>query len=164
MVDYKIIAAVDLNYGIGVNGGLLIKNKEDMQFFKNTTYGSIVIMGRKTFDSMGGKPLAGRFNIVVTSKPNSEVTQVNNLTFAKSIDEALDDAKIIQSISQYKSVFVIGGGEIYKQTLDNASDIVLSVFNDDLKADTYFPSFDESKYNQNVQNYKDFKVVHYIKK
>src|SRR4030095_12027682 len=105
MILSQVVAAAD-NNAIGKNNQLLWTLPNDMKFFKNTTWGMPVIMGRKTFDSLG-KPLAGRTNIVITRQENWQApgTQV-----VKTLEGALAAA----ADTDAKEAFVIGGGEIYK--------------------------------------------------
>ena len=107
---YIAIFACDMNFGIGINNDLLIKNKNDMQFFKNNTLNHTVIMGRKTFESMNCKKLKNRHNIILTRNPES-----NN-----QIDDDIEYLNLNQLLSKIKNeefktekVFIIGGGEIY---------------------------------------------------
>lgn len=103
-----MIVATDNNYGIGINNKLPWNSPEDMEFFKKTTLGHSIIMGRKTFESMGSKPLKNRKNYVVT-RSGKEYDGVQTI----STDE--DIQKIIKQYSRKLSrLFVIGGSEIYK--------------------------------------------------
>lgn len=100
------IYARDQNWLIGKDGDIPWESKRDMKHFKDTTYGSAVVMGRKTFDSLGRVPLKGRYNFVITrdkdySVPDG-VTVLNDITEIKNI--------------KHSNIFIIGGAEIYKQT------------------------------------------------
>ena len=107
----SLIVAVDKNWGIGNKGKLLASLPEDMKFFKETTTGNVVIMGRKTLDSFpGGRALANRDNIVITSDP--EFSR-ENVIVTHSPKEALEAAKRLK-----KDIYVIGGGQIYRDMLD----------------------------------------------
>lgn len=102
------IYARDKNWLIGKDGGLPWKSKRDMEHFRDITYGSAVVMGRKTFDSLGRVPLKGRYNFVITrdkgySVPDG-VTVLNDISEIKNI--------------KHRDIFIIGGAEIYKQTYD----------------------------------------------
>ena len=99
-----LVAAAEKNE-IGKNNQLLWHLPNDMKFFKNTTWGMVVIMGRKTFESMG-KPLAGRMNIVITAQPGWKAA---NVTTANSLKDAIEKAKE----ASYIEIFIIGGGGIY---------------------------------------------------
>lgn len=102
----NLIACVDKNWGIGKDGSLLFSIKQDMEFFKSKTIGKTVVMGRKTFDTLG-KPLDGRKNVVLTRNPDFEHEGV---IVCRTLDEVLKTC-------ENDEVFVIGGGEIYKLLL-----------------------------------------------
>lgn len=135
MKERCIIAAVDDNNAIGYKGDLLYKIPRDLIRFKKLTTGNIVIMGRKTYESIG-KPLPNRHNIVVTSKgvdfppEGSTVIQVKTLEDAYKVAEKLDGEK----------VYVIGGGQLYEAAMPYTHTIELTEIHDDApNADTYFP-------------------------
>lgn len=119
------IVAVSDNGVIGKDNQLLWHFSEDLKYFKKRTIGKIMIMGRKTFDSFGGKPLPGRFHIVITRSPkestNSEVQYVSSLGEAYRKAEAL-----ILSGKWPEEVMIIGGGEIYKQSFKDIDFIYLT--------------------------------------
>ena len=130
----KLIAATDLNYGIGKNGSLLFKIPEDLRLFKQFTTGNIVLMGRKTFDSIGCKSLPDRINIVISSKKDFE--NVGITTF-DNMETAVEYSK--QNFPD-KVLYIIGGGQIYKQGIKYADEVILTKYNKLYEdADTYFP-------------------------
>ncbi len=131
-----LIAAVARNGAIGKNNELLCRISDDLKFFKRTTLGSPVIMGRKTWDSIG-RPLPGRRNIVITHDPQWRADGVER---AGSLREALALA------STAGKVFVIGGAQIYEQALPLADELVLTEIDADLDGDTFFPAWDRSKF------------------
>lgn len=136
----SIIACVDTNLGIGKDGDLLYTgNKEDLKNFKKYTQNSIIIMGRKTFESLPGrKPLPNRENIVVTRNPDFE--PVEGIFVCDSIESAIN-----MSLGKNKEIFIIGGAEIYKYVLDNdyCNWIYLTIIHSvEQKADTFFPEID----------------------
>lgn len=129
-----MIVATDINYGIGNKKGELLFNlPNDMAHFKSVTSGKHVVMGRKTWDSLPLKPLPKRKNYVLTHDENFEVkgkTQVLH-----SIDEVLELAK-------KREIFIIGGGEIYKQFMPYADRLIMThVHTIDLEARVFFPDF-----------------------
>jgi dihydrofolate reductase len=130
------IVAVDQKNGIGKNNDLLVKIPEDQKHFRETTKGTVMIMGRKTFDSFGGKPLPGRYHIVVSRQPiKSDHPMV---TYVSSLDEAYKTAESL--IPKWpKEVFIIGGAEIYKQSLGKTDRIYLSKIDETFDADTFYP-------------------------
>ena len=129
----KLIAATDLHYGIGKNGSLLFKIPEDLRLFKQFTTGNIVLMGRKTFESIGCRPLPDRINIVISSTKNYEndgAITFDNLETAVEYSEQHFRDKVL---------YIIGGGQIYKQGIKYADEIILTKYNKLYEdADTYF--------------------------
>lgn len=155
-----IIAVIAQNGVIGKsNGEMSWHIKEEFQHFKKTTLGFPVLMGRKTFRSLG-KPLKLRENIVVTSDKNYslqfEETYVVN-TIQKGIELASTFGK--------DKLFIIGGGEIYKQTISIVDEMVLSHLPFDAEGDVYFPKFDKADWNviEEILNH-NFTIVYYSKK
>lgn len=130
----SIVVAAAEDHAIGEGNALLWKLPNDMKFFKNTTWGMPVVMGRKTFESMGSKPLNGRLNIVISRQDNWTASQ-DGLVFAKSLEHAIELAKT----ADCKEVFVIGGGEIYRQVMSITDKIYLTrVHTSFPNADTFF--------------------------
>ncbi len=128
----SLIVAASLNNTIGKNNDLLWKLPNDMKHFKNVTWAMPIIMGRKTFDSMSGKPLNGRLNIVITRQ------QDGNSDGAVKVNSLYKALEIVQE-NDYKEVFIIGGGEIYKAALSIADKIFLTRVETEIEGDTYFP-------------------------
>jgi dihydrofolate reductase len=141
MLISLIVAAAE-NNAIGKNNALLWRLPNDLRFFKNTTWGMPVVMGRKTFESMAGEPLPGRINIVITRQKDfdpqkSDVVVVNNLK------DAIEKAKE----TDCKETFIAGGGEIYKESISIADKIYLTrVHGSFPEADAFFPAIEESKW------------------
>lgn len=130
-----IVAASENNI-IGSNNELPWKLSNDFKYFKNKTWGMPVIMGRNTYESMK-KELPGRINIVVTSKMD---WKPENVFVAHGIDEAVEKAKE----SDAKEIFIIGGGEIFKQTLPVVGRIYLTRVHTTVEGDTSYPELDIS--------------------
>ena len=134
------IVAVDNNWGIGFNGDLLEHIPEDLKYFKELTTGHIVVMGRKTWDSLPKKPLLNRMNIILSRNCEQTIQQNGSNTwtaFMNSVD--------IKNISKSKDVFIIGGGTIYKELLPYCDRVyVTKIFKDHDQVDTYFPNLDQS--------------------
>ena len=130
----KLIAATDLHYGIGKNGSLLFKIPEDLRLFKQFTTGNIVLMGRKTFESISCRPLPDRINIVISSTKNYEndgAITFDNLETAVEYSEQHFPDKVL---------YIIGGGQIYEQGIKYADEVILTKYNKLYEdADTYFP-------------------------
>lgn len=132
----SIIAAVGQNRAIGKDNKLLWHISADLKKFKSLTTGHAIIMGRKTFESIG-KPLPNRTNIIVSRNENYKIDGCITLN---SLDNALKQAK------DESEVFIIGGGELYKQALPLAHKMYLTMVFDDFDADTFFPEFDEDEW------------------
>jgi dihydrofolate reductase len=143
-----VVAAAD-NNAIGKDNKLLWCLPNDMKFFKNITWGMVVLMGRKTLEALG-KPLKGRKNIVVTRQAN---LNIEGIVQVKNFEDGLFVAKEMD----VKEVFVIGGGEIYRLTLPKANRIYITrVHAGFTDADTFFPEFSEKEWKL-VSN-KDFEA------
>lgn len=143
MVSVKAIACVDNNFGIGYKGNLLFRIPEDMQFFKSKTIGHSVIMGRKTFESIGS-PLKGRENIIITSSIKSNS---NNLINGEKIifcSASFADGYIIEStkFKCNKTFYVIGGESIYNRYFNIYDEIFLTQVDTIRKADKHFPNLE----------------------
>ena len=140
-----VVAAAD-NNAIGKDNQLLWHLPNDLKFFKNTTWGMPVIMGRKTFESVN-KPLPGRFNIVITRQKD---WKAEGVIVATDLNDAINKAKETNS----KEFFVIGGGEIYKQAIEIADRIYITRVHAKLEGDTFFPVIDENKWK--LVSHQDF--------
>lgn len=132
------IVAVSNNYVIGKNNRLPWRMPDDMKYFHKVTMGHVVIMGRKNYEA-NGKALSGRTNIVIT-RNRSFAPKDAKLVF--SINEALDLAKRYES----EEIFIIGGGEIYLETLPIVNRIYITVIDVDIEGDAYYPRIDFNDY------------------
>src|SRR5690349_386186 len=135
MLLSQVVAAAD-NNAIGKNNQLLWTLPNDMKFFKNTTWGMPVIMGRKTYESMKSEPLPGRTNIVITRQPNWKAEGV-------AVTNNLKDALFVANDTDSKEVFVIGGGEIFKEVFPQAGRIYLTRVHAEIEGDVFFPEIDK---------------------
>ena len=136
----SLVVAASENNAIGQNNALLWKLPNDMKFFKNLTWGMPVIMGRKTFESMASRPLPGRINIVISRNPDA-LPIMENVWPANSLENAISLAHSTDSLE----AFIIGGGDIYKQSITIADRIYMTrVHAHYPDADTFFPAIDES--------------------
>lgn len=129
-MDITIVAAVSKNGVIGKNGTLPWSLPTDLRHFKALTENGVVIMGRKTFESLGNKPLPKRHNIVV-SKSLTKVNLHKNLSVVASLDEALWEAQ-----EDFKEAFIIGGSALYKEGLLYANKMVITHVNTHIKYGT----------------------------
>ena len=132
------IVAVDQNWGIGYKGELLEHLPPDLKYFKELTTGHVVVMGRKTWDSLPKKPLPNRINYVITKEAKSSNEEV-----------AYFDMNCIKMMIQKQNdyeYFIIGGGSIYNQLLPFCDRVyVTKIYKDHDNVDTYFPNLDKSE-------------------
>jgi dihydrofolate reductase len=131
----SLIVAHDRNRVIGYQNGMPWHLPGDLQYFKATTMGKPVVMGRKTFESIG-RPLPGRRNIVITRNASY---QVEGIEVVGSLDEALS------LVSDVPEVMIIGGNQIFTQSLPLADRLYITLIDETFEGDTYFPSYDDWK-------------------
>lgn len=124
----SLIAAMSKNRVIGNNNSLIWKLPADLKRFKELTTGTTVVMGRKTYESIG-RPLPNRRNIIIT---RDELYSVDGCEVVNSLEEAL-------LLCSLDNTFIIGGGEIYRQSLSIVDKIYLTIIHEDFEGDTYFP-------------------------
>jgi dihydrofolate reductase len=130
-----IVAAVASNNVIGANGGLPFKLSTDLKRFKALTLGKPVIMGRKTFESIG-RPLPGRINIVISRQPDYAVEGVIT---ARSLTEAMNIGAAASMANDAEAICILGGGEIYAQALPLADRLLITHVDGAVAGDTVFP-------------------------
>lgn len=137
----SLIVAAATNNAIGKNNQLLWHLPNDLKFFKNMTWGMPVVMGRKTFEALSGQPLPGRVNIIVTRNAD---WKAENTVVVNNVKDAL----FLAQQHHYAEVMISGGGEIYKETLEQADKVYLTrvhaSFDD---ADAFFPELDKQKWH-----------------
>lgn len=135
----SLIACIGKNRELGLDGGLCFRIPEDMKYFKNTTMGHKVLMGRKTWESLPGK-LPGRENIVAS---RHEV---------EGVDEWVSDLAgfLRKNTGTEEEIFVIGGGQVYLESLPYATRLYLTEVDSECEADTWFPEFDKALYDREV--------------
>jgi len=133
----SIICALSENRAIGKNGRLLWHIPEDLERFRKLTLGHPVIMGRKTFESIG-KPLPDRLNIIITQK--SDFTHPG-CVICHSLTEAIEAA----AKKEKEEIFIIGGGQIYTQAIGLADKLYLTLVEGNFEADTFFPDYSAFK-------------------
>ena len=136
-----IVAAVARNGVIGVDGGLPWRLPDDLRRFKELTLGHVLVMGRKTYESIG-HPLPGRATIVVTRNPSWDSGSAE-VRVAGSVSEAIDAAA-----SPEREVFVVGGGEVYAEALPLADRLELTWVDAEPEGDTTFPEVDWSTWRE----------------
>jgi len=133
----SIICAIAENRAIGKNNDLLWHIPEDFKHFKEKTMGHVIVMGQKTFESIG-KPLPNRTTIVLSNDP---VCNIEGVIMARTFDEVFAKAREIEK----EEVFICGGGSVYAQTIGMADKLYLTVVKGDFEADVFFPKYDEFK-------------------
>lgn len=160
----SIIVAMSKNNVIGKDNKLIWHLPEDMKRFKELTTGHTIIMGRKTFESLG-RVLPNRKHIVITHDLNYKVDN-ENVEIVHSIEE------IKKYVEDKEENFVIGGAIIYKQLIEYASKMYVTVINEDFIGDAYFPKIDEEIWKKvevvsgikDEQNKYDYEFVTYKRK
>lgn len=145
-ITVAAIAAMSKNLVIGKDNKLLWHIPDDFRHFKQTTMGKPVIMGRKTYESIG-KPLPGRINIVITSKPESVS---GDIITVGTVEEAINKGKEIATQSGVDEVFIIGGGQIYEAALPQTDRIYLTVINQEYEGDTFFPKLKADEWEERI--------------
>ena len=133
----KAILSADRNWGIGNGNKLLVSIPSDMKFFRQTTTGKVVVMGRKTLESFpNGQPLKNRTNIVLTSNPDYKV---KDAVIVHSKEE------LLKTLEQYDSenIYIIGGESIYRMMLPYCDTVFVTKIDRAFQADTFFPNLDE---------------------
>lgn len=155
-----IIAAIARNGVIGrSNGEMPWHVKEEFQHFKQTTLGSAVIMGRKTFETLG-KPLKGRKNIIVTGNRDF-ITEFNETKICHSLGESIDYCKS----EKYKKAFIIGGGQIYKQSMLIADEMILSFMKFEAEGEVNFPEIKNDIWQLvSSEDREQFEIRMYVRK
>ncbi|WP_375606988.1 MULTISPECIES: dihydrofolate reductase [unclassified Bartonella] len=142
MISICFIAAVAENGVIGREGAMPWHLSTDLQRFKALTLGKPIIMGRKTWDSLG-RPLPGRTNIVIT---RDCTFNAEGAVVAHSLSQACSLATSVASQNNVKEIFIIGGGEIFQQGLPMADKIFLTEVLASIEGDSFFPVFDKEKW------------------
>ena len=133
----NLIVAVDKNWAIGLGNQLLVSIPQDMKFFRETTKGKVVAMGRKTLESFpGGQPLKNRVNVVLTTDKDYKT---KGITLVHSIEDMVEELKKYEE----EDVYVIGGETIYRQLLPYCKKAYITKIDHAYHADTFFPNLDE---------------------
>lgn len=142
-----LIVAMDSERGIGKNNDLMWHLPKDMQFFKDTTQGQIVVMGRKNYDSIPEKyrPLPNRLNVVLTR--NNEFNAPDCLVF-----HSLEDCMSYFKDENERTLFIIGGGEIYRMAIESniVNEMYITHVHHSYDAETFFPEFDAAQWKSSL--------------
>lgn len=151
-----LIWCEDKDTGIGINNSIPWHIKEDLEFFKKTTLNHPIIMGRKTFESIG-KPLKSRKNIIITRNKNYKVED--------SSVEIYNDVNELLKRYNNQDVFVIGGKQIYLLFNNHADKLLVSRLPNSYNCDTFMNDFNYSSfYISNIQEKEEFKIYEYLRK
>ena len=158
-MPFSIIAAVAKNNCIGLNNKIPWNIPEDFQYFKKTTMGKTCLMGQKTFESIVdylGKPLPGRQTVVLTNDRNFKAPEGVRVVY--SLDEAWEKLKD-------ENVFVCGGASVYKQTINRADELYITLVSQSYDGDAFFPVI-EGEIWQEIwrEDHDGFSFIKYIKK
>lgn len=189
MKHFKAIAAMSLNRVIGAGNQIPWHLPEDFKWFKQTTMGNVVVMGRKTFESLG-RPLPNRKNLVLTRHPQKLIKQHPEIFgqyhewrggrhlkrpyqfhFSKLGEPQETEIFIFKSLDKLdpdefpNDIFICGGAQIYEQALPRCSDLYLTLVNREVPGDAFFPPF-ESKFElaRELRDTPEFKILHYRRK
>jgi len=147
---FKAIAAMSLNRVIGNGNQIPWHLPEDFKWFKATTTGHIIVMGRKTFESIG-RPL-----------PNRETIVLSRSAFAHPGVRTIPSLDALPSAASDKQVFICGGAQIYEQALPLCSDLFLTLVKQEVAGDAFFPPFeDQFELSEEIRDTPEFKILHY---
>lgn len=155
MAKISMIAAIASgNRGLGKDNRLIYKIPDDLKRFKSITSGHPIIMGRKTFESIG-HPLSNRTNIVITKDVDYFA---EGIIIVHSLEEALRLASLAQGNNE---IFVIGGGQIYKQAMPVTDKLYLTIVKGNPDADTFFPDYSEFKKVVSESDWQEHEDIRY---
>jgi dihydrofolate reductase len=144
-IRLSLVVAMSRNRVIGKSNQLPWRMSDDLKRFKTLTMDHVVIMGRRTFESMNSKPLPGRTNIVITRRTDFHP---NGIIIAHDLEEAVRQAELHDGQLHRKGeAFIIGGAEIFQQALSRADRIHLTLIDAQVEGDTFFPPIDASNWN-----------------
>ena len=144
---FKIIACINSKFAIGNEGKLIYRIPNDLQNFNKMTVGNVVIMGRKTFESLPNKePLKNRINIIISSDKDYNVEQNDNVYVVNSIEDVIE---LCDAFFSDKDLFVIGGESIYREFIERnlVNEMRLTIVTNDFSdGDTHFPMYNENEW------------------
>ncbi len=155
-----IISAVARNGVIGrSNGEMPWHVKEEFQHFKKTTLGYPIIMGRKTFETLG-KPLKERLNVVISNQPDYDLPYEEVKIF-RTFTEAIEAV----SKTNPEKIFIIGGGQVYRQAIELADEMIISIMKFDAEGDILFPEINPVRWKEVSREVRDqFDIITYVKR
>ena len=154
-----IISAVARNGVIGrSNGEMPWHDKEEFKHFKETTLGFPIIMGRITFETLG-KPLKNRLNVIITNQLDYSLPY-ENVEIFRSLTDAIESVTKLNP----EKIFIIGGGEVYRQAIGFADEMVISIMKFDAEGDVYFPEIDKAVWKEISREERDqFDIITYVR-
>ncbi|MBO4374874.1 MAG: dihydrofolate reductase [Lachnospiraceae bacterium] len=158
----NLIAAVDRNWAIGFKNQLLAHIPEDQRFFRSMTEGKVVVMGRKTLESLpGGRPLKNRVNIVLSRNKDF---QAEGCTVCHSVEELMSELEKYPS----QEIFVIGGEKIYTELVDMCDRAYITSIDREYEADAFFPDLDrkdewEMVHSEDDEEHTYFDLIYYFR-
>jgi dihydrofolate reductase len=146
-MNITLVVAASENNAIGKDNQLLWHLPKDMRFFKNTTWALPILMGRKTFESMGSKLLPGRLNIILTTQKD---LIIEGAVVVHNMEQAIE----IANKEDYKELMVIGGGQVYQMALPLSNKVWLTRVHTQIEGDTFFPELGEEWQKQFTESNK----------
>jgi len=150
---FKAIAAISKNRVIGNAGDIPWHLPEDFKWFKKTTMGDVLVMGRKTYESIG-RPLPGRETFVLSRKPQ----EIEGVQIKSSLQE-------LEDLETNKTIWIAGGAEIYSQAMDRCNEVMLTRVHRTVEGDTFFPTFEDSfELSETILETEDFTIERWIAK
>ena len=153
MKPFKAIAAMSLNRVIGAGNKIPWHLPEDFKWFKKMTTGHVIVMGRKTYESIG-KPLPNRTTIVLSRSP-LEIAGVRGVADLNTLNSAEGELA-------GREIFICGGAQVYEQALPLCSDLYLTLVKRNVEGDTFFPAFeDKFVLKEEILDQQEFKILHY---
>ena len=166
MVTISHVVALSNNNVIGVNNSLPWNLKTDLAHFKNYTSNKIIVMGRKTYESIG-RPLPNRINLIVSNT----IKEINGAELFKSTEDAINKAKELCINKSLDEIIIIGGGYLFRDTLSITNKLVLTKVDCDIEGDVFYPDVDLNEweklssehFTKDSDNDYDFTVITYEK-
>ena len=166
MITISHVVALSNNNVIGVNNSLPWNLKTDLAHFKNYTSNKIIVMGRKTYESIG-RPLPNRINLIVSNT----IKEVNGAELFKSTEDAINKAKELCINKNLDEIIIIGGGYLFRDTLSITNKLVLTKVDCDIEGDVFYPDVDLNEweklssehFTKDSDNDYDFTVITYEK-
>ena len=166
MITISHVVALSNNNVIGVNNSLPWNLKTDLAHFKNYTSNKIIVMGRKTYESIG-RPLPNRINLIVSNT----IKEINGAELFKSTEDAINKAKELCINKNLDEIIIIGGGYLFRDTLSITNKLVLTKVDCNIEGDVFYPDIDldewkklsSEHFTKDVDNDYDFTVITYEK-